>query len=138
MAFGKGAKQYMMLFIKPNPKALHFRPVRGIFNNQGEAMKTFVCAVLFALTASTALAMDNQKTVCTKGDQERIIEVVYTGEGPVPCEVRYTKNSYTQVLWSAQNLEGYCEDKATAFIAKQRAWGWACETAIEFVLESNE
>lgn len=101
-------------------------------------MKTFYFALFFALTASTALAMDNQRTVCTHGNLERIIEVVYTGTGEVPCEVHYTKDSGTQVLWQAAGEVGYCEEKASAFIEKQRAWGWQCETEIEILLETTE
>jgi hypothetical protein len=101
-------------------------------------MKTLFCAFLFALTASTALAMENQKTVCTHGSQQRIIEIVYTGEGEVPCEVHYTKDSGSQILWQAQGEVGYCEEKAAAFIEKQRGWGWDCETVIEIVIEGAQ
>ena len=101
-------------------------------------MKTFMFALFFALTASTTFAMENQKTVCTHGIQERIIEVVYTGEGEVPCEVHYTKDTGSQVLWSAQGQVGYCEEKAAAFIEKQRGWGWECEAAIEIMMEPTE
>ncbi len=101
-------------------------------------MKSFMCAVFISLCATGALAVENQKTICRSGNQERIIEVIYTSEGKVPCEVHYTKAGGTEVLWHAQNLEGYCEEKATALIAKHRAWGWTCEAAIEFVLEEAE
>lgn len=101
-------------------------------------MKTLLFASLFALTAGTSLAMDNQKTVCTHGTQQRIIEIIYTGEGAVPCEVHYTKDMETQVLWQAQKQVGYCEEKAAAFIEKQRGWGWECETIIEMILETTE
>ena len=101
-------------------------------------MKTLTFALFFALIASTSFAMENQKTVCTHGDQERLIEIVYTGEGEVPCEVHYTKSTGTQVLWSAQGQTGYCEKKAAAFIEKQRGWGWNCETAIEIMIEGAQ
>lgn len=101
-------------------------------------MKTLLFASLLALTASTALAMENQKTVCTHGSQQRIIEIVYTGQGEVPCEVHYTKDSGTQVLWQAQGEAGYCEEKAAAFIEKQRGWGWTCETVNEIMIDSTD
>ncbi len=101
-------------------------------------MKTLFFACLFAFSASTVVAMENQKTICTHGNQQRIIEVVYTGEGEVPCEVHYTKDSGSQVLWSAQGEAGYCEEKAAVFIEKQRGWGWDCETAIEIMIESAQ
>jgi hypothetical protein len=101
-------------------------------------MKKLVFALFLSVIASTALAMENQKTVCTHGDQQRVIEVVYTGEGEVPCEVHYTKDTGSQVLWSAQGEVGYCEEKAAAFIEKQRGWGWDCETAIEIMIEDAQ
>ncbi len=101
-------------------------------------MKSILFASLFALTASTALAMENQKTVCSQGISQRIIEIVYPGEGEAPCEVHYTKDTGSQVLWSAQQEVGYCEEKAAAFIEKQRGWGWQCETAIEITIDITE
>ncbi|MDX8382209.1 MAG: hypothetical protein R8M14_08890 [Ghiorsea sp.] len=82
-----------------------------------------VCAT--ALMASSAWA---DTYVCKHGNQERIISVVYQNEGqPVPCKVAYTKDSGVETPWSAENLAGYCEEKAAAFVGKQRAWGWTCE-----------
>lgn len=101
-------------------------------------MKRLLLACALALTATSAQAMENQKTICTHGDQQRIIEIIYTGEGEVPCEVHYTKDSGTQILWQAQGEAGYCEEKAAAFIEKQRGWGWECESAIEIFIESKE
>ena len=45
----------------------------------------------------------------------------------VPCQVNYIReDETTQSLWSAQNDEGYCEQKAVEFAEKQRDWGWDC------------
>ena len=44
----------------------------------------------------------------------------------LPCEVQYTKDGATQVLWRASTETGYCEDKAAQFAEKQRGWGWQC------------
>lgn len=81
--------------------------------------------VLFVL-GFAQMAFANTTYVCTSGDMERRIEVVYLGTDTVPCEVRYTKNGTTEVLWSAQAEEGYCEAKAAEFVEKQRGWGWEC------------
>jgi len=82
------------------------------------------CTTLFM--ASPLLA--NETYICKHGNQERQISVVYTNEGsPTPCEVTYTKDTGTQSLWRAENLAGYCEEKAAAFVEKQRSWGWACD-----------
>ncbi|MDQ7002354.1 MAG: hypothetical protein Q9N02_06665 [Ghiorsea sp.] len=74
-----------------------------------------------------APAWANETYVCTHGHKERQISVVYANDTQaVPCEVTYTKLSDTESLWQAQNLAGYCEEKAAAFVEKQRAWGWDC------------
>jgi hypothetical protein len=97
-------------------------------------MKKYLLAGLFAAISATSVqAIENQKTVCSHGSQMRVIEVVYTAEGATPCEVRYSKEEGSKTLWSAANLEGYCEEKATAFIAKQQGWGWSCEASVNTV-----
>lgn len=82
---------------------------------------------LMAGISTSALAIDNQTTICTHGDSTRKIEVVYTTENNVPCSVEYTKAEGTKTLWSAANKEGYCENKAAEFVEKQKGWGWSCE-----------
>ncbi len=86
--------------------------------------------VIAAALAPAAQASSGDRTVCSHGNQTRIIEVKYTGEGTIPCEVHYTKDSGSQVLWSAQTEGGYCEQKAAEFVEKQRGWGWECETTV--------
>ena len=87
----------------------------------------FVTACFVAGVSSSAMAIENQKTMCTHGDQTRVIEVVYTTDNNVPCEVQYTKAEGTKTLWSATNKVGFCENKATAFVEKQKGWGWSCD-----------
>ena len=89
----------------------------------------FVSACLFAGMSTSAMAIDNITTVCSNGSNIRIVEVVYSGENNVPCEVQYTKEEGTKTLWSAANSAGYCESKAEVFVEKQKNWGWSCETA---------
>lgn len=93
-------------------------------------MHKFLLATMIAgISATSAHAIENQKTVCSHGNQTRVIEVVYTSEDTVPCEVRYSKEEGTTTPWSANNLAGYCEEKAAAFVEKQQGWGWSCELA---------
>ncbi|TEW49832.1 hypothetical protein [Psychromonas algicola] len=89
----------------------------------------FVSACLFAGMSTSAMAIENITTVCSHGSNIRIVEVVYSGENNVPCEVQYTKEEGTKTLWSAANSAGYCESKAAAFVEKQKGWGWSCDTA---------
>lgn len=88
-------------------------------------MKIFV-GVLFVICFSQ-VAFANTTYVCSQGEGERRIEVVYLGTGTAPCEVRYTKDGMTEVLWSARAEEGYCDARAAEFVEKQRGWGWVCE-----------
>jgi len=93
-------------------------------------MDKFLLATMIAgISATSAHAIENQKTVCSHGNQTRVIEVVYTSEDTVPCEVRYSKEEGTTTPWSANNLAGFCEEKAAAFVEKQQGWGWSCELA---------
>jgi len=89
----------------------------------------FVSTCLFAGMSTSAMAIENLTTVCSHGSNIRIVEVVYSGDTNVPCEVQYTKKEGTKTLWSATNSAGFCESKATAFVEKQKGWGWSCETA---------
>ncbi|WP_185964381.1 hypothetical protein [Aliikangiella marina] len=88
-------------------------------------MKNLV--LLAAIFPLSAAAIDNKKTICKLGDDERIISVVYPQKTIVPCEVQYTKNGTMEVLWRAQAETGFCEEKAAVFIEKQKSWGWTCE-----------
>ena len=93
-------------------------------------MNKFLLVTLFsAISATSVQAIENQKTVCSHGNQTRVIEVVYTTGEETPCEVRYSKEDGMTTPWSANNLAGFCEEKAAAFIDKQETWGWACEAA---------
>ena len=86
-----------------------------------------ILSLALTLLATPTLA---STTTCTYGSQERVISVVYLVDGQkVPCEVQYTKNGVTETPWSAENEEGYCEEKATALVEKQIGWGWSCEEA---------
>ena len=90
---------------------------------------TVLCLVIsVGLLAGTAVA--DETYICTHDTQERIITIVYQDhEAKVPCEVQYQKEGVTKTLWSAQGQVGYCEEKAQAFVEKQRGWGWNCEAA---------
>jgi len=87
--------------------------------------------VFLAVTVpGLALAQDAGKYQCTHGDLTRRVEVFTEPGVSVPCEVHYYKDTEapgeTQVLWSAQSQEGYCEQKADEFVAKLQGWGWNC------------
>lgn len=88
---------------------------------------------LFPLTAFffsvNVMAADNIQYSCTLNGAERVIEVVYPTAGKkLPCEVHYTKDGQTEVLWTYQNELDKCETQAASFAEKQATWGWQCST----------
>lgn len=83
--------------------------------------------LLLMVTIFSFQAYAQDQYVCKNGNTERSVEVVYSQPGSkVPCEVKYTKSSGSQILWSANHEVGYCESKATAFAAKLDTLGWSC------------
>ena len=92
-------------------------------------MRRIFITGFLALISVSAAANDNIKYVCSNDSVERTVEVVYTTPGSaLPCEVQYTKDGQTQVLWSFQNETGKCEAQAASFVEKQTGWGWQCST----------
>ena len=93
----------------------------------------FGAAVLVVL-GSDAVA---QSLVCTNDSLERLVELRYDNPGEaVPCSIVYTKPAEglpEQVLWRAENEEGYCEARFEAFVDKLSGWGWSCaeETGVD-------
>ena len=71
---------------------------------------------------------------CRHDNDVREVHIVRGGSGPVPCEVVYkklTEGVEDQVLWNAQNDANYCEEKASAFVARLEGWGWTCVETIQ-------
>lgn len=70
------------------------------------------------------------ETSCTYGDIVRRVVIMTEPGVSVPCEVHYFKDTEApgedQVLWSAANQAGYCEDKAAGLVAKLEGSGWDC------------
>ena len=88
-----------------------------------------IVAIAFSVFSALVTANDNYSYHCTQQDLSRFISVVYTTENAVPCQVIYKKESdlgAEQILWQADNIEGYCEEKAETFKDKQEGWGWSC------------
>ena len=84
---------------------------------------------LLVIFPGLALAQD-AGTQCTYGDMVRRIVVMTEPGVSVPCEVHYFKDTEApgedQVLWSAGQQAGYCEEKAAGLVAKLEDWGWDC------------
>ena len=83
-----------------------------------------------ALTLSSAANADAWS--CSHTDFVREVLIEYPAGGALPCNVVYKKamEGFTdQMLWSASNEQGYCEQKAREFVVKLESWGWDCAEA---------
>lgn len=87
-------------------------------------------ALLAFVIPGIAIAQDAGTYQCTHGDLVRRVEILTEPGLTVPCEVHYYKDTEapgeSQVLWSAQAEEGYCNAKAEEFVARLQGWGWSC------------
>lgn len=101
--------------------------------------RTLIMAAVTALPA-VAIGQNTVSHTCTMGDTVRRVEILYEPGRRVPCEVHYFKDSESpgerQVLWSASNQEGYCEQKTEAFLAQLSGWGWSCGPSGATIAES--
>lgn len=84
--------------------------------------------LLLMVTVFSFQAYAQDQYVCKKGHSERTVEVIYSQPNTkVPCEVKYTKPSGSQILWHAQHEIGYCEAQAQQFVTKLTGFGWSCQ-----------
>ena len=90
---------------------------------------TTLIGFLFLALPGLALAQ-GAETQCTYGDMVRRVVIMTEPGVSVPCEVHYFKDTETpgedQVLWSASQQAGYCEEQAASLVAKLEGWGWDC------------
>jgi hypothetical protein len=85
----------------------------------------------FFLLALPGFALaQGAETKCTYGDMVRRVVVMTEPGMSVPCEVHYFKDTEApgedQVLWSATQQGGYCEEQAAGLVTKLEGWGWDC------------
>ncbi len=103
---------------------------------------TIYNAPFFLIGASLLSTAHADAWNCSHTDLVREVVIEYPEGGAVPCDVVYKKameGFEDQVLWSAMNEEGYCEQKAREFIVKLESWGWDCvEAADSEVAETVE
>ena len=78
-------------------------------------MRQLLLLASFMVVSAGSFAASNITYTCALDGAERLIEVVYLESGQeLPCEVRYSKEGETQVLWTYANEIGQCEAKAAA------------------------
>lgn len=74
---------------------------------------------------------------------ETIREVIieYPDGGTLPCKVIYNKPTEgfeKSVLWQADNMEGFCEEKANELVSKLESWGWKCYGEVDSGQSASE
>jgi len=70
---------------------------------------------------------------CSSGNDVREVSVERTTSSPVPCNVVYRKQTEgfeDQILWTANNDDSYCDEKANGLIEKLESSGWVCAETI--------
>ena len=73
---------------------------------------------------------------CARDEHIREVVIEYTGTGSVPCRVVYSKPTEELedlLLWTSETGEGYCEERANAFIHTLETWKWQCSDASNVV-----
>ena len=89
-----------------------------------------IAAVSAAVCAAPALAQTSEaRTVCVRGADERIIEIVSPGEVGARCDVRYARDGGANVRtpYHANNAADFCAEKAAELVAELRAAGFQCD-----------
>ncbi len=74
---------------------------------------------------------DLHQFACLREEMTRLVYLEYSDVvGEPPCSVVYEKGPPGQptreVLWRAENTQGYCEAQARAFVEKLRKSNWKC------------
>jgi len=90
--------------------------------------------LIFVATIVPAIAAaQGAETRCTYGDMVRRVAVLTEPGVTVPCEVHYYKDTEApggdEVLWSASQQAGYCDEKAAGLVANLESWGWDCSSS---------
>ena len=70
---------------------------------------------------------------CSQSNDVREVHIERATSSPVPCLVVYkkpTEGVEDQTLWSANNDDSYCEEKAQGLVAKLESAGWVCAETI--------
>jgi hypothetical protein len=86
---------------------------------------------MVAEESSESVSIVSVRYLCELQGVMRRVEVDYEStDTSVPCSVNHFKDTEApgdvNTLWSATNIEGYCEEKAASFIDKLKSWGWSC------------
>lgn len=98
--------------------------------------------ILAVILITTPLYAYADSWSCSRGNDVREVHIELTTSSPVPCHVVYKKQTEgfdDRVLWSANNDDSFCDEKAQALVAKLESSQWVCtETVKEEKGEATE
>jgi len=101
-----------------------------------------IACMAAAILPLAASAQDAASFRCVNGDQVRRVEVAHPTGAPVPCEVRYFKDTeapgQSATPWRADNEAGYCADRAAELVNRLQGFGWNCAAAAAPVADDTE
>ena len=103
-------------------------------------MKRLVSLIAITAVSSGVATASDFKTACTRGSDERVIEVVSPGEEGAACDVRYFRgsNRFPTVPFHADNSENFCLQKANELVNTLATSGFDCALAqSEIVAEAQ-
>lgn len=89
-----------------------------------------IAAIVVAAPVAVPAAAQTSdgRTVCARGADERIVEIISPGEVGEACDVRYSRDGGTNVRtpYHANNSADFCAQKAAELITELRAAGFQC------------
>ena len=98
-----------------------------------------ILTVILLITPVSAYA---DSWSCSRGNDVREVHIELTTSSPVPCHVVYKKQTEgveDQILWSANNDDSYCDEKAQGLVARLESFEWVCtETISEEISTATE
>ena len=94
-------------------------------------MKTLISIAAVVAVAGGAAHAFEFSTICARGDDERLIEIVSPGEVGQMCDVRYSRDNGANVRtpYHANNSAAFCLEKANELVFELQGSGFNCVAA---------
>ena len=95
--------------------------------------RIFTTTLFIVLLFALPLSANADSWSCSRDNDVREVHIELTTASPVPCHVLYKKQTEgveDKVLWSANNDDTYCDEKAQGLVAKLESFGWVCTETI--------
>ena len=98
-------------------------------NSKG-AINRLIFVIGVATAASTSANANEFKASCTRGDDQRVVEVISPGEVGAACDVRYFRgsNRSPSVPFHANNAQDFCVQKANELVNTLSTSGFSCSS----------